>query len=1115
MGGEEWSQGRASKRRRLDDESFDRPITNAGHLQRLLQFQQDASTSPEPINAFIKFLKSIENNQNNTHKSENLDTLLRYCEEQQAAHDEGVTLPDLISTWSFAFQNGAEDVAAAIVSALAQLLRIASSLIDFRDFGLSLIDTLLRPEQIRLLERSLGAGKAKEFLLLPSIDLLGQLVSFDGGARLPAIWLRKDIFFRRLDAFLDDHTLRPHALPVLDALIRLADSSTTIHRDLLNHGRALQALLKGLPQDPEPEAVTFLDLIGRHLVHEQDTESAQLRFFNPARLGYIAALYKQNDDDDDDDETPLRLAVHSLLLRLCTTRDGILLPHTGWYPPAASAERLLDPEDDIIDLGLEAASMNTTHASSILVRNNTLSLFMHKLRPEDDPLQSDLLLKIFAAAQELVAPYFAKHVQFSVPLEDILRWRAQFACYFSVIHHPIPKHFGWKGGSNMDPPPLTVSIEHILPKPFDAALIKKLLSSDDEVMVISGARLVTVALQKLALVIEQLSAQTTISTMLCSQATDLLLTEFSARIPSFKDFVSLTNSKDDIGAAQRTALLECLATYYQVLPGVAASSAFDISKALTLTITRLENEPVHEDRDELLEQVKHCMNIATTSNSTRWTTKANAETLSPLMRVIRLALTNDSRHGHLNLLKPICDVLLSQGSLSSPRSFEALTASLTKDKKFEPCEDVFLFVDNCVYQAGRKPVHYLDQLEEAQKLVSDKKPLCLIACAISDQWQHTMSKNGDNKDLVKNTSSWITRFFSLLDHAGENYRVMTKYQDSMVEASGKKTKTYFQKSIERTRKSSLVLPLEPVDRAEPNTPGEAENAEGPKSDDLHLVQLFGPLPKSSPSLLGLSKWSSDIDLDSEIKSGRIGRLIDCTSSPEYEIRMQTFQLLQHVAHVIDLSTHESKGQVYLLIGELCETIRQHGLETPLPSFVSELAKSILDVLTDATHKVYGKINKFLLRSPHWEIRRLVSYWIEKIVLTKPESYDDDSWTNEMAWFLNWIIAGLHDTIDLEHYKKSNVIERVLSLYAMPNLLQQQKQLILTLIWRCAGLENGCEMLWTRYGLDSWLNSTILLDRGNENVLRALSRQIKAKVEPEHIAEWKIGRPLPQYFAGSN
>jgi nucleolar pre-ribosomal-associated protein 1 len=96
--------------------------------------------------------------------------------------------------------------------------------------------------------------------------------------------------------------------------------------------------------------------------------------------------------------------------------------------------------------------------------------------------------------------------------------------------------------------------------------------------------------------------------------------------------------------------------------------------------------------------------------------------------------------------------------------------------------------------------------------------------------------------------------------------------------------------------------------------------------------------------------------------------------------------------------------VYILTGELLETVRQMGFETPVPWIVGECATCCLAVLANPMHKLYGKANKFLQKAPAWEAEKIPSYWIDKILLHEPEL--DDGYFEETSWLLDLLIKGL-------------------------------------------------------------------------------------------------------------
>lgn len=96
--------------------------------------------------------------------------------------------------------------------------------------------------------------------------------------------------------------------------------------------------------------------------------------------------------------------------------------------------------------------------------------------------------------------------------------------------------------------------------------------------------------------------------------------------------------------------------------------------------------------------------------------------------------------------------------------------------------------------------------------------------------------------------------------------------------------------------------------------------------------------------------------------------------------------------------------IYILSGELLETVNRLGFQVPLPFIAGEFAASAVMVLTNPLHKLYGKINLFLQKAPSWEIGKIPSYWIDKILLHEPDY--DDGYFEEINWLLDVFVKGL-------------------------------------------------------------------------------------------------------------
>ena len=62
-------------------------------------------------------------------------------------------------------------------------------------------------------------------------------------------------------------------------------------------------------------------------------------------------------------------------------------------------------------------------------------------------------------------------------------------------------------------------------------------------------------------------------------------------------------------------------------------------------------------------------------------------------------------------------------------------------------------------------------------------------------------------------------------------------------------------------------------------------------------------------------------------------------------------------------------------------------DEPLAYYAGVLAADFLLVLSNPLHLMYSKVNEFLNRGPEWNVTRLPSYWVDKVLLNPPT--DDD------------------------------------------------------------------------------------------------------------------------------
>ena len=514
-----------------------------------------------------------------------------------------------------------------------------------------------------MFDRGLTSPKHKEFLISPCLRLLTEVVSFDGGAAANSLYSRRDTVFKRLDVLLD-HGSAPNyededqkRKPTVRrngqryVLANLRFQSSGVKGDLIAEGKILRRALQGINRDGSDMIADILTSIEKDILEDNILpRKSKTRFFNAANLGAIASVYSVSDSDhaieigaledavsldtgkangnaEVTQKQNVRTVAHELLLRICTKQEnGVFLSDSGWYPLGSDPEEIFDQDEEAIDLGLNSPLQYDNYDHKIPVKNGTLSTFIQGLRPASDALQAALLLKIFEAAPELVADYFSKQRTFTSEPKAEPSWLGEAAFLFSVMELPIPAYRGWDSRLPTMPPPSSIVIESILPRPLDQLTIARCLNLNHEVITLFAARVVTVALIKLQKILE-LFRTAPHERELWNQASDKLKIVVSERCPQIKVVIQALQRapKDDISL--RGALIELLATFFRVLPSIALKENFDASTALTEVMNRLDSEVTDEDeKGNRLEQMSNLVFVAEMSPVTNWWNRSGKPT---------------------------------------------------------------------------------------------------------------------------------------------------------------------------------------------------------------------------------------------------------------------------------------------------------------------------------------------------------------------------------------------------------------------------------------------------------------------------------------------------------
>lgn len=571
-------------------------------------------------------------------KSKKFQILKSYCDSQYhegKEPNEASCFPEIVQTWNFAEHSNNESLLSTIPSVLALFLKTISSRLEFRDFGLAFCRFMLFKEQLKLLNRGLTAGKSKEHLISPCIRLLTEMVSFDGGIVAQATYAKRDITFKRFDAFLIARKVSPEeeaknrGKPTLRRIAQryvLANfkfQNASAKDDIISQGKIIRAFLEDIRRDSRDIVIDIIRTLDKHIISDSTlTRHVKSRFLNRWNLERLVTLYgfEKEPGEAEKQQASVPDEIHKFLMKVCTDSEkGVLLSETGWYPTGSNPDSLLADGEGTIDLGLDSPVYLDKYQQSVPVRNGNLSALAHVLRPESDILQMQLLLEIFKAAPELVAEFFSKHTMFTADPKPTPSWLGESAFLFSTVQLDVPENFGWKSGLPAMPPPVSIVIESILPRPLTQKVLTRCLNQNTDVVTLFAIRIVTIAFKKLQKVLEIFHADREVGQSLWSQAASNLLTEFSRRCPTMKDVISLFRQTAKDNLQQQEAIAELLSLYYEVVPTIAFEEKFDVSLTLVEVLRSLDdNANSTEDTETLLSLLQHILVIARQSPSMRW-----------------------------------------------------------------------------------------------------------------------------------------------------------------------------------------------------------------------------------------------------------------------------------------------------------------------------------------------------------------------------------------------------------------------------------------------------------------------------------------------------------------
>ena len=512
------------------------------------------------VQRFRGFLSSIQDGKHPRHEYNQAILLDFFRTKTPRIEGDTTAFSGLIQSWHFAVQANGESLISSITAAFASMLKTISTLVDFREAGLSLCRNLMQDDQMRLFDRALTANRAKEHLIDPCLRLLTEILQFDGGTCAKLIHRQRSITFHRLHVFLSPSQQSPgddvgkkrrapvHELAHRYLLANLQLQGPIAKAAIMSNGPIVRAFLQSLIQLPSWRVLETLD--GLHnavLADAKLNTSIKIQFFNESNLRFLSSLYNYKEQPDNDSNRSVRLKLHALLLAICVSSESSLLK--------TSSAVHIDPE----------------HASSHVVEDSghdglngmprpmkNLLTFLSSLRPYADTLQANLIIEVFEQAPHMIDAYFSRSKTFPFDPKLTATW-VGYARFLLALIQSINEEKLLQS-VDVDAQELTTLLSCILPRPLMKPILTRCLNQSVQLMKFLTVQILNAAFAK----IDRVNQNRLALGRNAQDAAEGLVVALADRCPDMSVIIMQFQSCSDSHAVLKESLGRLLLYYYQV-----------------------------------------------------------------------------------------------------------------------------------------------------------------------------------------------------------------------------------------------------------------------------------------------------------------------------------------------------------------------------------------------------------------------------------------------------------------------------------------------------------------------------------------------------------------------
>ncbi|RKF83471.1 Nucleolar pre-ribosomal-associated protein 1 [Golovinomyces cichoracearum] len=1091
-------------------------IASGKQLQKLLTFSQDPQQSLKNVQAFKSFLDGILA----SHDSKAQTHILKdYLESQKLilGEEEPLTyLPDIFQTWKFALQSNNENILSAVPSVLALLVRVISNSFDLSTYGKLIGNTLLHKNHQELIKRGLTANKSKEYVISPVLRLLRELSMLDGGALSDNIFRARNFTFQALTRNLNlkyvgvsmeeirKPSVRTNAVRFVLQLLKYLPIKSK--KELLREREIFFVLTRFISGDPPFLVRDILETLKTHIVNDELLpREAKTRILTTGLLEKIISLYRYDKEEEKSETSELSIpdSAHKVLLLICTSlNSGLLLNQSGLYPKGLMVNHINGNVNDIsgpqIHLGLDSIEWIHNYTEKIAVRNVILSDFIRTLRPWSSIKENELILSVFKSAPELIAEYFLSKNSFLPDPKLTAYWVGYSNFVYGTIKLSLPNNFGHEEGYADLPPPLSILMENLLPKQLNRKLLTKCLGQTaNKLIAFFVVRILCLAFQKLQAALRMCREASKASCESIWNQYALRVAEvFSERCPAINVVIAGYRRLEPSDLFQREAFTKLLTLYYEVLPLSVTEAKSNAPVLIGETMMSIEKIDFTLQKGVLRAlELENIFRIANLSPGVRWFSRGVNCPISLFLAMLRLSAIA-SPDAPLLRLKNVLISVVQETQIFQTRPTDSMLdyfiMSLRNIMTDDKMEDFYEYIDSCLTRCVATPIKYIFKLEEflsENNIAFHDSNISLLPFAMLDQWKFHV-KAVDASALQK-TALFISQYLGSHTKLIGDKKIIKFLSESFANACPNNSEAQqvmrnYKKFGNEIRNHNYYQVPSRDSKSITATNRTAEKQTSVKVE--HCREIV-----SSEDNNALVRWRKK-DVDDVIEDGHIGNLVILLSSKHLSIRREALTQILMFAQNLKDSKFEEKDQIWLLLSELSASAKEIINKSPLPRIFSSFAYHSIGILKDPSHHLFPKINKFLSRSPTWQLDKIPLMYS---IMNEPPS-SDGKVCSEREWLLKFLLDGLGSEIDLEIFRKRSVFERLLSWYHHDHC-QGLQDTILKILVRACSINNASTTLVTRFSVVTWLEVQEALS--TNTVLHNLYQDLLKSCNQKRIMRW--------------